>query len=148
MIMEILRQYDHSRVWCIRYNTWLMSWPEGRIVFHLTMVSLFSSFPSRHGTFTFHSWWRHQMETFSALLTLTGDRWIPRTMASDAELWVFFDLRLNKRLNKQSRRRWFETPSHTLWRDCNVVSYTLLYISCFITVFCCLIAHAANIYCL
>ena len=25
---------------------------------------------------------------------------------------VFFDLRLNKRLSKQSRRRWFETPSH------------------------------------
>ena len=26
---------------------------------------------------------------------------------------IFFDLRLNKRLNKQSRRRWFETPSHS-----------------------------------
>ena len=34
---------------------------------------------------------------------------------------VFFDLRLNKRLSKQSRRRWFETPSHSLWRHCNVV---------------------------
>ena len=36
------------------------------------------------------SWWRHQMETFSALLALcgefTGDRWIPLTKASDAEL--------------------------------------------------------------
>ena len=35
-------------------------------------------------------WWRHQMETFSALLALcgefTGDRWIPLTKASDAEL--------------------------------------------------------------
>ena len=28
--------------------------------------------------------------------------------ASDAELWCFFDLRLNKRLNKQSRGWWFE----------------------------------------
>ena len=28
---------------------------------------------------------------------------------------VFFDLSLNKRLNKQSRRRWFETPSRS-WR--------------------------------
>ena len=29
------------------------------------------------------SWWRHQMGTFS------GYRWIPRTKASDAELWCF-----------------------------------------------------------
>ena len=32
---------------------------------------------------------------------------------------VFFDLRLNKRLCKQHRRRWFETPSRSLWRHCN-----------------------------
>ena len=32
---------------------------------------------------------------------------------------VFFDLRLIKRLEKQSRRRWFQTPSGTLWRHCN-----------------------------
>ena len=36
-------------------------------------------------------------------------------------LAVFFDLRLNKWLSKQSRRRWFETPSLWLWRHCNVV---------------------------
>ena len=29
---------------------------------------------------------------------------------------VFFDLRLNKRLSKQSRCRWFQTPSCSLWR--------------------------------
>ena len=34
---------------------------------------------------------------------------------------VFFDLRLNKRLSKQSRRRWFGTPSRSLWRHWNVV---------------------------
>ena len=32
---------------------------------------------------------------------------------------VFFDLRLNKRLSKQSRHRWLETPSRSLWRHCN-----------------------------
>ena len=32
---------------------------------------------------------------------------------------VFFDLRLNKRLSKQSWGWWFETPSHPLWRHCN-----------------------------
>ena len=36
---------------------------------------------------------------------------------------VFFDLRLNKRLRKQSRRRWFETPVHSLWRHCNVLCH-------------------------
>ena len=46
-------------------------------------------------------------------------RWIPRTKASDAELWCFFDLRLNKRLSKQSRGWWFETLSRSLWRHCN-----------------------------
>ena len=49
----------------------------------------------------------------------TGDRWIPHTKASDAVLWWFFHLRLNKRLNKQSWGWWFETPSYTLWRHCN-----------------------------
>ena len=33
---------------------------------------------------------------------------------------VFFDLRLNKRLSKQSRGWWFETPSRSSWRHCNV----------------------------
>ena len=32
---------------------------------------------------------------------------------------VFFDLRLNKRLSKQSRCQWFETPSRSLCRHCN-----------------------------
>ena len=34
---------------------------------------------------------------------------------------VFFDLHLNKRLSKQSRRRWFEMPLHSLWCHCNVL---------------------------
>ena len=43
-------------------------------------------------------------------------RWIPLTKASDAELWYFLKLRLNKRLSKQFRRCWFETPLRSLWR--------------------------------
>ena len=50
----------------------------------------------------------------------TGHRWIPLTKASDAEIWFFFDLHLNKRLNKQSWGWWFGTPSLPLWRHCNV----------------------------
>ena len=56
-----------------------------------------------------------------------GHRWIPRTKASDAELWSFFDLRLNKRLSKQSRFWWFETPWRSLWRHCNVLLCFLLF---------------------
>ena len=32
---------------------------------------------------------------------------------------VFFDLCLNKRLSKQSKRRWFVTPLPSSWRHCN-----------------------------
>ena len=46
----------------------------------------------------------------------TGDRWIPRTKASDAELWCFL---WYKRLSKQSWGWWFETPSRSSWRHCN-----------------------------
>ena len=35
---------------------------------------------------------------------------------------VFFDLRLHKRLSKQSRRRWFGRPLCPIWRHCDVVS--------------------------
>ena len=37
---------------------------------------------------------------------------------------VFFDLRLNKRLGKQSRRRWFKTPLRPLWSHCNEKWYS------------------------
>ena len=49
----------------------------------------------------------------------TGPRWIPRTKARDAELWYFFDLRLIKRLSKQSWGWWCETLSCPLWRHGN-----------------------------
>ena len=52
------------------------------------------------------------METCSALL-FPSQR--PVTWIFD----IFFDLRLNKRLSKQSRSWWFETLSCPLWRHCN-----------------------------
>ena len=36
---------------------------------------------------------------------------------------VFFDLRLNKRLSKQSWGWWLETPSRPLWRHCNEIGH-------------------------
>ena len=54
-----------------------------------------------------NSWWRHQMETFSALLAPCAGN-SPVTRSFD----VFFDLCLNKQLSKQSWGWWFETQSH------------------------------------
>ena len=71
-----------------------------------------------------YTWWRHQMETFSALLALcagnspvTGE--FPAQRAVTQSFDVFFDLRLNKRLSKQSSGWWFETRSCSLWCHCN-----------------------------
>ena len=68
----------------------------------------------------YHSWWRHQMETFSALLAIgAGNSPVPGEFPAQRPVTrsfdVFFDLRLNKRLCKQSRGWWFETPSCPLW---------------------------------
>ena len=51
----------------------------------------------------------------------TGLRWIPRTKASDAELWCFLWFVPDKRLSKQSWGWWFETQSGSLWRHSNVI---------------------------
>ena len=65
-----------------------------------------------------HSWWRHQMETLSALLALCA--WnspVTSTRASDAELWCFHWSGPEwTRLSKQSWGWWFETPSRPLRR--------------------------------
>ena len=68
-------------------------------------------------------WWCHQIETFSALLALcVGNSPViaefPAQRPVTPNLDVFFDLRLNKRSSKQSRRRSFEMPSCSLWRHC------------------------------
>ena len=70
------------------------------------------------------AWWRHQMETFSALLALfagnsqvTGE--FPSQRPVTRSFDVFFDLRLNKRLSKQSWGRWLDAPLRPLWRHCN-----------------------------
>ena len=65
--------------------------------------------------------WRHQIERFSALLALCAGN---SPVTGDKGQWrgalMFFYLRPIKRLSKQSWRWWFETPSCSLWRHCNV----------------------------
>ena len=83
------------------------------------------------------TWWRRQMETFSALLAIcAGNSPVTALLAICVEnspvtgefpaqrpvrrsFDVFCDLHLNKRLSKKSWGRWFETPSRPLCRHCN-----------------------------
>ena len=50
----------------------------------------------------------------------TGHRWIPSQRPVTQSFGVFFDLRRNKRLSKQSWGWRFETPSTSLWRHRNI----------------------------
>ena len=76
-----------------------------------------------------HTWWRHRMGIFFALLTLCAGKSLvtgkfssqrPVTRSFD----VFVDLRLDKRLSKQWWGWWFETPSRPLWHHCNEMVLT------------------------
>ena len=65
------------------------------------------------------------METLSGLLAIcagnspvTGE--FPAQKPVTLSFDIFFDLHPNRRLSKQSRGWWFETPSRPLWRHCNV----------------------------
>ena len=69
-------------------------------------------------------WWRHQMETFSALLALcAGNSPVPGDFPAQRPVTrsfdVFFDLPPNKLLSKQWWGWWFETQSCSLWRHRN-----------------------------
>ena len=77
-------------------------------------------FPIRH----LIAWWRLQMETFSASLAIcagnspvTGE--FPTQRPVRRSFDVYFDLRPNERLSKQSWGWWFETLSSPLWRHRN-----------------------------
>ena len=63
-------------------------------------------FTSRNSVRRWFTWWRHHIETFD----------------------VYVDLRLNKRLCKQSRHQWFETPSRSLWRQWNGFIWSMSYL--------------------
>ena len=71
------------------------------------------------------TWWRHQMEIFSALLAIcagnspvTGE--FPTKRPVTRSFDVFFDLHPNERLSKQSWGWWLEMLSSSLWRHRNV----------------------------
>ena len=78
-----------------------------------------------------NTWWRHQMETFSALLAIcAGNSPVPGEFPAQRPVTrsfdVFFDLHPNKRLSKQWWGWWFETPSCPLWRHRNDMIYLIV----------------------
>ena len=95
-------------------------------------------------------WWRHQVDTFPALLArcagnspVTGE--FPPQRLLTRSLDASFDLRLNKRLCKHSICRWSETPSRSLYRHCNVMFITVARVSECICSFQCSVNFGAYI---
>ena len=97
---------------------------KGPIHIKSALIQLMAVCWSGDKPFLKQSWWRHQMESFSALLALcAGNSPVTGEFPSQRPvMWsfdVFFNLHPNKQLSKQSWDWWFETPSLSLWRHCN-----------------------------
>ena len=130
---------------CWWTNCWTNTWVAGDMramtfMWHRCNATCTSNVDGGIHLISVNSWWRHQMETFSALLAIcarnspvTGK--FPSQSAVLRSFAVFFDLRLNKRLREQSWGWWFETPSHSLWRHCNgtLLAWCLFSTRAFIT---------------
>ena len=76
-----------------------------------------------------NAWWRHQMETLSALLAIcAGNSPVPGEFPAQRPVTrsfdALFDPGLNKQLSKQLWGWWFETLSCSLWRHCNGISFS------------------------
>ena len=115
---------ERNQIWC-----W-SGWP-GVGLGDLYILRWFIELWRLHQFYFVHTtiaWWRHQMEIFSALLALwAGNSPIAGEFSAQRPVTrgfhVFFDLRLNQKLSKQWRRRWFETPWCSFWRHCYVIFF-------------------------
>ena len=88
-------------------------------------VSRIEHFPYHMAHHPETSWRHHQMKTCYASLALcegnsSVNGGFPSQRPVTRNVDVFFYLRLNKRLSKQSRRRWFQAPLRSLWRHCDI----------------------------
>ena len=90
-----------------------------------------TSFPF-WGIWVSSSWWHHQRETFFSSQTIClGNSPVPVEFPAQRPVKrsfdIFFHLRLNKRLSKQSWGWLFDMLSCPLWRHCNVDSANWLW---------------------
>ena len=100
----------------------------GEFVIHALATIPFKRLPVKSGPdqHALWSWWRHQMEAFSALLAIcAGNSPVPGEFPAQRPMTqsftVFFDLHPNKRLSKQRWGWWYETLSCPLWRHRSVI---------------------------
>ena len=124
IICPICLMWTDTR-WWIKPLPWTRHWYIVIMVFAVVLPLHVVSYSGLANTLTLFSWWLHQMDTGYALLALcaghspvTGEFPAERPLTRSFD--VFFDLRLNTWLSKQSWGWWFETQSHSFWRDCNV----------------------------
>ena len=101
---------------CIGVTTWLRD---------ALSIVLFVPLVSNLTHPRLYPWWRHQIETYSVLLAICAESSpvsveFPAQRPVTRSFNIFFDLRLYKRLSKQSWGWPFETLSCPLWRQCNV----------------------------
>ena len=89
----------HNTTWCDYFSMSFLLWSYGMMRNYIAqrslelIIYLFSN-PNKSCLDTLVTWWRHQMETVSALLALCEGiqqchRWISIMKASDAKLWYF-----------------------------------------------------------
>ena len=109
-------------------------------VIHLLLVAIYANIPvsgeltaclkltlnTAHKARNRHmaSTWCCQMETFSALLALCeGKPLFSGGFPSQRPVSQSFDIFFDVRVNKQSRRWWFEMPWDSLWHHCNDLGF-------------------------
>ena len=83
-----------------------------------------------------HQFWRpcNVLALCAGNSPVTGE--FPVQMPVTRGFGVFFDLRMDKRLSKQSWGWWFETPSRSIWRHCNDTFFnSFIYQNQLITIF-------------
>ena len=148
VILLVIRRGHSSTTWLVMVSHTACRMPYARRFVVLCFVVVYSRCLWAWGyvmmtyeislSFLRHTWWRHQMETFSALLAIcagnspvTGE--FPAQRQVTRSFDVFFDLRPNKRSSKQSWGWWFETLSRPLWHHCNAMcTWWQMSVCCFL----------------
>ena len=124
------------------HNTNWFKLSRGVIKPHYVLNSLHFMF-NNHSAYTawwsrYWPWWRHQNgNIFRVMAICAGNSPVPGEFPTQRPVTrsfdVFFDLRPNKRLSKQSWGWWFETPSRSLWRhsdNFHVCQYFFSWLKC------------------
>ena len=113
-------------LWIALIEEWVSITFRGLLPFHGRSTFLrFGCLPGAHSIrwFFFHSMMTSSNGNIFRVIgplcgEIIGHRWIPPQRPVTRSFDVFFDLRLNKRLSKLSRHRWFDMPSRLLWHHC------------------------------